>query len=235
MVTVTLGGDLEGFDVEEPAASVRLLLPSPGSRELVYPAWTGNEFVLPSGERPLIRTLTPRRIDHDERQLDVQIVLHGRGAAPMWADQAHPGDEAAVSGPGRGYEIDRGARAFFLTGDETAIPAIGQLLEVLPADRPVSVHIEVARPDARQQLPAHAHSEVHWHDLPPGGLPGAAIVEAVEEADLSPDSRIWVAGEAAAMQRARKVLFVERGLPRNTAAVRGYWKYGRAGSPESDP
>ena len=40
------------------------------------PAWNGNEFLLPDGSRPAIRTLTPLRIDTDGLELDVEVVLH---------------------------------------------------------------------------------------------------------------------------------------------------------------
>lgn len=53
-----VGDELDGLVIDEPAASVRLLLPSPGTDELVMPDWTGNEFLLPDGRRPLIRTFT---------------------------------------------------------------------------------------------------------------------------------------------------------------------------------
>jgi NADPH-dependent ferric siderophore reductase len=41
---------------------------------------------------------------------------------------------------------------------------------------------------------------------------------------------VWVAGEAAAVQRIRRHLFEDRGLPRSQASVRGYWKHGRRGN-----
>jgi NADPH-dependent ferric siderophore reductase len=43
---------------------------------------------------------------------------------------------------------------------------------------------------------------------------------------------VWVAGEAAAVQRIRKHLFEERGVARGTAVVRGYWKRGRSATPD---
>jgi NADPH-dependent ferric siderophore reductase len=43
--------------------------------------------------------------------------------------------------------------------------------------------------------------------------------------DLRDEVRVWAAGEAQAMHRLRKVLFTERGIPRNAATVRGYWKH----------
>jgi NADPH-dependent ferric siderophore reductase len=223
------GSDLEGFVVEDPAASVRLLLPPPGTEDLVVPAWNGNEFLLPDGRRPTIRTLTPRRVDPEGRQLDVDIVLHGAGAASEWVAAARPGSPAAVSGPGRGYAIDPDAPAFLLGGDETAIPAISQLLEVLPPGIPVDVYIEASEPDARLGLPEHPAAHIEWCDLAAGAAAGDALVAAVGGAELSPGVRVWVAGEAAAVQRIRRYLFDERGLPRSQATVRGYWKQGRTG------
>jgi NADPH-dependent ferric siderophore reductase len=230
MVRVTLAGDdLAGLTVEQPAASVRLLLPSPGAPALVVPTWRGNEFLLPDGRRPTIRTFTPRRVDPGSLELDVEIVVHGGGAAAEWATAATPGDRAAISGPGRGYAIDHGASAYLLAGDETAIPAISQLLEALPAQTPVQVHIEVADPVARQALPDHRSATVAWHDLAPGAAPGDALVAALQRSDLANGSRVWVAGEAAAVQRIRRHLFEDRRVPRAQTSVRGYWKHGRSG------
>ena len=64
MMRVTLAGpELQGLTIEDPAASVRGLLPSPGASGLVIPTWNGNEFLLPDGSRPIIRTFTPYRVD----------------------------------------------------------------------------------------------------------------------------------------------------------------------------
>ncbi|HLJ09498.1 MAG TPA: siderophore-interacting protein, partial [Acidimicrobiia bacterium] len=116
-------------------------------------------------------------------------------------------------------------------------PAIGQLLEVLPGDKPVRVVVEVADPDARLDLPAHPGATVEWYDLPAGAPPGDALVAAVTAATgagLPAGTRIWAAGEAAAVQRIRRHLFEECGLPRSQAWVRGYWKHGRAGDGGDD-
>jgi NADPH-dependent ferric siderophore reductase len=96
MTRVILGGaELEGFHVDEPAASVRLLLPT--DDELVVPRWNGNEFLLGDGSRPVIRTFTPRRFDRESRELHLDVVLHGSGAASTWADTTQSGDRVAVS------------------------------------------------------------------------------------------------------------------------------------------
>jgi NADPH-dependent ferric siderophore reductase len=235
LIRVTLAGEeLAGFTVELPAASVRLLLPPPRESELVMPRWNGNEFLWPGGRRATIRTLTPRRVDAAALELDVEIVQHGHGVAAEWAATARSGDVAAISGPGRGYSIDHDAPAFLLGGDETAIPAMSELLEHLPIGARVQVHIEVAEPTARVALPRHPGASIAWCDQATGTPPGDALVAAVRTTDLAPGTRVWAAGEAAAMQRLRRHLFEDRGVPRAQATVRGYWKHGRAGDADND-
>jgi NADPH-dependent ferric siderophore reductase len=227
MTRITLTGpELEGFPVPEPAASVRLLLPSRGA-ELVVPEWNGNEFLLPGGRRPVIRTFTPSL--RGPLELRIDIVTHGPGAASEWARYARPNAPAAVSGPGRGYSVDDPSRDYLIGGDETAIPAIGQLLEVLPEAAEARVHIEIADPSARLDLPAHPRVRVTWHTLVRDAPPGGALFDALAAEEWTPESRVWVAGEAAGMQRIRKHLFAERGLARAQATIRGYWKHGREG------
>jgi len=217
LMRVTLGGDeLDSFPIPEPAASVRLLLPSRGTPELVIPRWNGNEFLLADGTRPVIRTFTPRRVGAGE--IDIEIVLHGTGAASEWAESVATGRPAAVSGPGRGYEIPA-ATAFVLAGDETALPAISQLLPLLPASASVRTLVELADPAARLEMPA----PVAWVE-PPGDLFGA-----LREESFDTGTRVWAAGEAAVMQRIRRHLFDERGVTRAQATIRGYWKLGRRG------
>jgi NADPH-dependent ferric siderophore reductase len=223
------GPELAGLEITEPAASVRVLLPSPGTEDLVMPTWNGNEFLLADGTRPVIRTFTPRRFDAAGPALDLDVVLHEGGAASAWAAAAAPGAEAAISGPGRGFEIDPSTPAYLLGGDESAIPAIGQLLEAIPPAIAVEVHIEVAVPDARQALPDHPGATVTWHDLPRGDAHGQALIAAMRRAPIDEGTHVWVAGEAAAVQAIRKHLFDERGVARAMATVRGYWKHGRTG------
>ena len=230
LVRVTLGGaELAGFTVEQPAASVRVLLPSSGAGELVAPSWNGNEFLLPDGRRPTIRTFTPWRVDPEAVELDVGIVVHGGGVASDWVVSAEPGQPAAISGPGRGYTVDRDAPAYLVAGDETAIPAITQVLDAVPGETPVQVRIEVAHADGRLALPAHPGATVEWCDLPSGAPPGDALGAAVRDVELADGTRVWAAGEAAAVQRIRRHLFEDRGLARAQTSVRGYWKHGRAG------
>jgi NADPH-dependent ferric siderophore reductase len=224
IVRLTLAGEeLEGFAIPEPAASVRLLIASPGADRLVMPAWNGNEFLLADGSRPIIRTFTPRRFDVANLALDLDVVIHQGGAVSEWVERVTPGTHAAISGPGRGYTIDPNARSFLLAGDQTALPAISQLIEALPPSVAVDAIIEIPEAAARLTLPDHPRLRVTWVEA----AIGTGLVEAVEQAQIEVGAKVWVAGEAAAMHRVRRHLFEDRGLSRSDATVRGYWKHGR--------
>lgn len=219
LVRVTLAGpEMAGFPIPEPAASVRLLLPV--AEGLVIPRWNGNEFRMPDGSRPPLRTLTPRYVRSEE--LDVDVVVHDGGRLSAWATAAESGAPVAISGPGRGYEIpDSGD--LLLAGDETALPAIAQLLELVSDAVAVRAVVEITTPDAQLPVPG-----VRWVMSVPDAPPGTALVDAVRAETLADGTRLWVAGEAAAVQRIRKYVFDERGIPRSHAVIRGYWKHGRA-------
>ncbi len=220
MTRVILGGkELQGFHVEHPAASVRLLLPQDGG--LAIPTWNGNEFLNSDGSRAPIRTFTPRRFDRGLLEIHLDVVHHRSGIASTWARTTRPGDEAAVSGPGRGYRIDSDATAFLLAGDETAIPAVCQLLEQLP-DVPIAVHLAIRYPDAKVDL--HRDVDVTWHLTSERPTTDETLSTAIRTIGLAPGMRIWAAGEAAEMHRIRKILFNERGFPRSHATIRGYWQ-----------
>src|SRR6476659_2727822 len=89
MTRVTFAGpDLEGLKVDDPAASVRLLLPASGATELIMPRGNGNEFLRPDGRRPAIRTFTPVRVDDAKLELVLEVVVHGGGVASQWAAAA---------------------------------------------------------------------------------------------------------------------------------------------------
>jgi NADPH-dependent ferric siderophore reductase len=233
LVRVTLeGGDLAQLEVSQPASSVRVLLPDlRGGLEI--PAWDGNRFMRSDGTRPILRTLTPRYHDREVGRLQLDVVVHGEGAVARWASAAADGTPAAVSGPARGYSIDPDLTTLVLGGDETAIAAIGQIIEALPDEVVVAAYLEIATPDARPALPAHPRLTVLWPS-PSGGLPGQALAEALGEVELPAGARLWVAGEAAAVQLLRQRLFQERGLPRTRATIRGYWKHGRSSEDDSD-
>ena len=115
-----------------------------------------------------------------------------------------------------------------LLGDETAIPAIEQLLGVIPASMAVDVHLEIEHPDARLALPDHPAATVVWHHAVDIEPPGTSLRRAIAGTIVTGGTRIWAAGEAASMQAIRKHLFDERATPRSHTTIRGYWKVPRS-------
>ena len=229
LLRITLIGDgLKTLEVDQPAASVRLLVPGPGDDDLEMPTWDGNEFLRADGTRPLLRTFTPLRVDNDAGRMDLEIVRHDGGAVSGWAETVSPGDPAAVNGPGRGFDLPDGTTRLLLLGDETALPAVAQLMEWMPVEVEIEAHVEVVTDEAVVSMPDGSavadHRAVTWHVCDP---PGGALVELARSltADDLPDTtHLWAAGEASAMQAIRNHLFDDLGLARSRATVRGYWK-----------
>jgi NADPH-dependent ferric siderophore reductase len=227
MLRLVLGGDaLVGLASAKPAASIRLVVPWAGD-EFEIPTWTGNEFLLADGRRPALRTFTPVDFDASTNQLTLDIVRHRGGEISQWAEAARLGDAAAISGPGRGEAIDHDAHHYILLGDETAIPAIRQMIDAIPDATRVTVHIETVAPDARLELPAHPRLSITWHNAEASAPPCSQIREAIRGLGVDDSTRVWAAGEAAAVQAIRKYLFNERSVPRRHTSIRGYWKVPR--------
>lgn len=221
------GTELAGIDVDGLGASVRLLVPRPGEA-LVLPTWNGNEFLLSDGSRPALRTFTPLRHQVGATRMDLEIVRHPGGAVSTWAETVQAGASAALSGPGRGWHLDEATTDLWILGDETALPAVAQIVAAVPTSVSCTVHIEVESAEAvMDDYVAHRPGvDVRWHVN--SGVPGASLVDAVAAITAAPENRhVWAAGEAASMQAIRKHLFEVAGATRAQATVRGYWKPGR--------
>jgi NADPH-dependent ferric siderophore reductase len=117
-------------------------------------------------------------------------------------------------------------------GDETAMAAMTQIIEALPDDVDVAAHIETATENDRPALPAHPRLQINW--LVAASGPSQSIAEQVGDCEFPDGFRVWVAGEAAAMQRLRRRLFSDRGISRNLVTIRGYWKHGRSSEEEPE-
>ena len=135
-----------------------------------------------------------------------------------------------MSGTGSGYEVDPETSSYVFLGDESAVPAICTILAELPSAASAVVHLEHRAAAEQVELPDRSGTTVTWSVLPDGASPGDTLVEAAREVALEPGARVWAAGEAAAVQRIRKLMFDERGVPRSHATIRGYWKVGRDGT-----
>ncbi len=214
MVRVTFVGEgLSGFGWNGPASHVKLIFEG------------------------AMRTYTPRRFDPSVGELDVDFVMHGEGPASAWAEQATVGQALTIAGPGRSYAVDPQADWYLLVGDDTAIPAIGTILESLPPGMKVLALLEVV--DAAEEHSFHApgpRAELRWLQRGPDARKaGRELEAAVRRLELpSGSGRIYVACEADAMRRIRRHLLVERQFPRAHLVTRGYWRHGETDHPDRD-
>jgi NADPH-dependent ferric siderophore reductase len=236
LVSVEVAGDaLEGFRIEAPTSHIKVFLPAPGQSDLVLPENTPDGQVWPDeAVRPVVRTYTPRRFDEASRTLEVQFVLHGVGPASEWAERVRVGDQLAVAGPGGRFTMDPTVEHWWIAGDESAIPAVGTLLEALPASATAEVHLEVADADDEIELPSPAKTAVTWHHRRTPDAWGAELDAAARDADIADGTKVWVACEAAAMRAIRRYFLAERHLPASSLVTRGYWRLGEANHPDHD-
>jgi len=241
MLRVTLHGDLDDFIPVAPDQQVKLFFPRTGYdlSELPAPADAGGDVMtwyqaylaIPEERRPWMRTYSVRRHHPERGELEIDFVLHGTGddsgPASRWAAMAQAGDELGLVGPAVSHLRVPGAHDWMLlAGDETALPAIGALLEAMPAAMPVQVFVEVAGPYEEQELPTAADVEVHWlhrDGLPPGR--SSVLVDGIRAAAEWPAGEMfaWVAGEASGVRAVRRHL-VQRGVDKRQIAFTGYWR-----------
>ncbi|GAA0434100.1 siderophore-interacting protein [Actinoplanes capillaceus] len=235
LVSVHLGGaDLSRFQAAAPTSHIKVFLPAPGQDAPAMPTVTPEGRVWPEGvARPAMRTYTPRAYDAVAGTLEVQFVLHGEGPASEWAARAKPGDRIALGGPGGRFAADLDAPRWWIAGDESALPAIGSLLDALPASASAHVHVEAAGPNDEIPLLSKAGLTVTWHHRPGTDGFGDGLHAAAERAPITGATRFWVACEASAMRRIRRTL-LDRGAAPSALITRGYWRLGAADHPDHD-
>ncbi|MEU5363649.1 siderophore-interacting protein [Streptomyces sp. NPDC005925] len=227
MQRVVLGGDgLAGFAADTCTDHyVKLLFPAGGA---TYPEPFDLERIreeFPREQWPVTRTYTVRHWDPGHRELTLDFVIHGdEGLAGPWAMRARPGETVRFLGPGGAYAPDPAADWHLLVGDESALPAMARALESLPHGARAHAFVEVA--DAGEEQKIDSDVDVVW--LHRGDRPiGEALVEAVRGLDF-PAGRVhaFVHGEAHFVKQLRRLLRVERGIPRESLSISGYWRLG---------
>jgi NADPH-dependent ferric siderophore reductase len=174
-----------------------------------------------------VRTYTVRDWDAQARRLTIDFVVHGdSGVAGPWAAAATPGQTLQFMGPGGAYSPDPDADWHLMIGDTAVIPAIAASLERIPHGVPVHALIQVDGPEGELELASAGDLELSWVHDPPGACD--ALLDALENLTF-PAGRphVFLHGEATMVRSARRHLLAERGLPRESLSVSGYWKQSR--------
>ncbi|WP_431973938.1 siderophore-interacting protein [Micromonospora haikouensis] len=228
VIRLVLGGEeLTGLPVGEHTDHyVKLVFPPDG---VTYPEPVDLAAIrrLPAEQWPRLRAYTVRSFDAAAGELTIDVVHHGdQGVAGPWAARLRPGDPVRFVGPGGAYAPSPDADWHLLVGDESALPAIAAALERLPAGAPARVYLEVADAAEEQPLPSKGDVELTW--LHRGDRPvGEALVAAVRALDFPPGTvHAFVHGEATFVRELRRLLRVERGVPREWLSISGYWRRG---------
>lgn len=237
-VRVTLyGEDLAEFALHGVAEHIKVAFPAPGQERPVMPTWTDEGPVyLPGVPRPILRTYTPRRFRPDVLELDVEFMLHedATGVASGWAARVAVGDQVVVTSPGGPYRFDPDAREFVLAGDESALPAIAQVIESLPADARAKVFLEVEDAAEEQALSSEAAVTVQWIHRDGNAQSGELLERELRALEIADGTKVFVACEAGIMRNIRRYLLQERGLAREAIHTHGYWKRGVENHPDHD-
>lgn len=239
MMSVIFGGDeLAGFSPKGPAEHIKVFFPEPGQQRPVMPVWGPDGPQMPPGvQRPTSRTYTPRQWNPEANELDVHILTQSGGIGSQWAKAASPGDTVVIAGPGRPFVPNSEATSLLIAGDESALPAIGTILESLAPSMHAHVYVEVLNEAEEQTLTSEAHVAVHWLHREQAGLkiPGLLLERTLLSVQLPEDlGGVWVACEAGIMRNIRKYLLYERHIARELLVTRGYWKAGEANHPDHD-
>ena len=183
------------------------------------------------GQAPSGRAYTVRRFDPVSQQLELHCVLHGDGgAASAWAACARPGDTFEISGvhPRSGFAVDPATEHYRLFGDETALPAIGTILEALPAHARAEVFVEVEDAREEQAIEAAATVNLTWLHRRGEGQEATNPLEAAAKA-LGPPSGgtdVWIAGESAPVKALREDATNAWAVDRQRLHAQAYWKRG---------
>lgn len=233
MRRITLGGaQIGAFDAKglmQPALQslgpddhVKLFFADPETGRLSLPQQGDDRLHWPENPPAISREYTPRGFDPALGQLVLDFVLHGHGVAGEWAARAQLGDTIHVGGPKASMLLPDAAH-YLLIGDETALPAIANWLEMLSTDARVDAHILTADPAAQIALRAPQAARIAWHPHDPQDVQALVRIAGTP----GRDSLVWAAGERAAIAALRAHLAV-LDHPRERTDLSNYWTLGQA-------
>lgn len=170
------------------------------------------------------RTFTPRWID-EHGAMTVDFVLHGSGPASTWAERATVGDVIWAGPTKGGYDIPPPGSSIVLIGDDTAIPAMGTILEALADPVRVTAIIEVIDATDEREVTAERPIDPIWvHRGSDPGQTGVHTANLIDALSVANDSYWWVAGERAAVVSLREKLRDSKAVPKERLSINAHWR-----------
>jgi NADPH-dependent ferric siderophore reductase len=193
------------------------------------------KLFVPDGEGGVcMRDYTPRAFDAAAGTLTIDFALHEAGPATSWALGAQTGDRLEIGGPRGSTIVADDFDWYLLIGDETALPAMGRMVEQQVAGTMVITVAVVDNAAERQDFVSEAAWEAHWVFRAGAARDDAALLlAALAQRGGLPDGEgfVWIAGEAVAARAVRAHVL---GLGHNKAWLKasGYWQAGESGAHE---
>jgi len=169
------------------------------------------------------REYTPLNADPDAGWVEFDLVIHGDGPGSTWAAAAPLGARVAVAGPRRSNAVVGDPDAWFLAGDETAVPAITRFLRARRPGSPARVIVEVAPENELIPIPTDAGTDLTV--LVRGTQSLIEVLAAIDEEDRPAGAVLgFVAAEAPVVPIARALLHERWALPTEAVIAKGYWR-----------
>lgn len=268
MIRLTFtGDDLDRFGGTLLDQRIKVVL---GSSEALAGVPDADDWFLSvraAGDALAMRTYSVAALRPEVRELDIDFVSHGTtGPASRFAIEGELGASVIIAGPDGtvpGHDRDGlawrpGPERVLLVGDETALPAIVNILRTLPDTATGHAVIEVPAADDTQDVVAPTGVRVQW--CPRDGAaaqPGSAVIPALEAvlvdisggapggagADEDGEELLW--DEATDLDTATELpqvwiagetgwvrqtrrLTADAGIPKDRCSFMGYWKHGES-------
>lgn len=228
MVRIRFGGDdlrrfrSSGFADER----ICVFFPLRGDRHTPDPVFVNGQLDYSERPgRPQARSYTVRRWDAQQAELEIDFVVHDGGVASRWALGAQIGDGVGLSATDGWYAPPAGTPWQLLLADMTGLPALGRIIEELPAGTRAHAIVEIISPDDVQTFDTAADVTYHWipgsgHEFGPSELLDELRTYAMPDGP----GYLWLAAEAAVSRDVRKYVRRELGWPIERFEVIGYWR-----------
>jgi NADPH-dependent ferric siderophore reductase len=251
---VTLAGDdLAKFTRMGWDQWFRLFLPQEPTVEPRLPTsagarWWPQVLRMPAHERPHVRNYTVSDYREEQRELDVDFVMHASndhaadagsadagsadasaadaGVAAAWAASAQADWPVGLLDQGIGWNPPADPQHMLIVGDETALPAIAGIARDLSADAHGTIIVEVPHAADRRELGQPDGVDVQWIVREGGAKPGQQALAAATSAPIGGEADAmyaYVSGEQALATGLRRAL-VSRGVPKSHITFCGYWR-----------
>jgi NADPH-dependent ferric siderophore reductase len=217
----------------EQGIHMKVLIPAAGQSKAVLPQTVAGKPYWPDPEtQPVRRTYTIRRLDPEKAELDIEFVLHGdNGPASAWASKAEVNDYLGIGmRPGKAL---RPADWYLFMGDETAIPAIAAMLEILPEHAKGTAFLEVGSVTDTFEIRTPSAVQIRWLSREGEKAEGSdLLLNAIRDTEFpDPDQEsayVWMAGEAKAVKSIKDYARDELGLKQDELHAVVYWRAGTA-------